>query len=83
MTTKPRRPLGERPVRVEVSEQLVKVRQQTLACGLRDVDGPLPSELFGDEKVSGGTTLRGSPALAVTPLDGRATPVVRIHAITG
>ena len=65
MTTKPRRPLGERPVRVEVSEKLVKVRQHTLAlAAFTDLDGPLPTELFDDEPVSGSTRSRRSPASA-------------------
>lgn len=84
MTTKPRRPLGERPIRAEVSEQLVKVRQHTLAlAAFTTVDGPLPTELFGDEPVSGSTTFEELTCVGLTPSMDQLTGVVRIHANTG
>ena len=84
MTTKPRRPLGERPVRVEVSEKLVKVRQHTLAlAAFTDLDGPLPTELFDDEPVSGSTTFEEITCVGLTPSMDQLTAVVRIHANTG
>ena len=84
MTTKPRRPLGERPERVEVSEQLVKVRQHTLALSaFASLDGPLPTELFGDEKVSGSITFEEITCVGLTPSMDQLTAVVRIHANTG
>ena len=84
MTTKPRRPLGERPVRVEVSEKLVKVRQHTLAlAAFTDLDGPLPTELFDDEPVSGSITFEEITCVGLTPSMDQLTAVVRIHANTG
>jgi hypothetical protein len=84
MTTKPRRPLGERPVRVEVSEKLVRVRQHTLAlAAFADFDGPLPTELFDDEPVSGSTTFEEITCVGLTPSMDQLTAVVRIHANTG
>ena len=84
MTTKPRRPLGERPVRVEVSEQLVKVRQHTLAlAAFADLDGPLPTELFDDEPVSGSISFEEITCVGLTPSMDQLTAVVRIHANTG
>jgi hypothetical protein len=84
MTTKPRLPLGERPIRVEVSEQLVKVRQHTLAlAAFTDVTGPLPTELFDAEPVSGSTTFEEITCVGLTPSMDQLTAVVRIHANTG
>ena len=84
MTTKPRRPLGERPIRVEVSEKLVKVRQHTLALSaFADLDGPLPTELFDDEPVSGSISFEEITCVGLTPSMDQLTAVVRIHANTG
>lgn len=84
MTTKPRRPMGERPIRVEVSEQLVRVRQHTLAlAAFTDAAGPLPTELFDDEPVSGSTTFEEITCVGLTPSMDQLTAVVRLHANTG
>ena len=86
MTTKPRRPLGERPVRVEVSEKLVKVRQHTLALSaFTDIDGPLPTELFDDEPVSGSITFEEITCVGLTPAPTRSpstTPRARARSTT-
>ena len=84
MTTKPRRPLGERPTRVEVSEHLVQVRRRTLALGaFTDLDGPLPTELLDVEPVSGSTTFEEITCVGLTPSMDQLTAVVRIHANSG
>ncbi len=84
MTTKPRLPLGERPIRVEVSEKLVAVRQHTLALSaFTDLDGPLPTELLDAEPVSGSTTFEELTCVGLTPSMDQLTGVVRIHANTG
>lgn len=84
MTTKPRRPLGEKDPVVEVPEKLVGLRVQTLALAtFADATGTLPTDLVGGEPVAGNTTFEELTCVGLTPSLDQLTAVVRIKANSG
>lgn len=84
MTSKPRRPLGEKDITVEVDEKLVAVRTQTLALSaFVDATGVLPTELLGFEPVKGNTTFEKITCVGLTPSLDQLTATVAINANSG
>ena len=85
MTTKPRRPLGQKEPRVAVSDNLVQARRRTLAL-TAVASSKLPFDLLGIpgiKEVDGNTTFEQLTCVGLTPSMDQLTAVVRIKANTG